>query len=64
VLLVDRDCRTGQDDVFGMTGRRLTRHHRLSGTGWTGRNDDGDTGIFEQNLVQTVRHLFEYAMFF
>jgi hypothetical protein len=58
VLLVDRNSWTRQDDVFGVARCRLTRHHRLSGTGWTGRNDDGDAWVFEQNLVQTVRHSY------
>ena len=58
MLLVDRNSWTRQDDVFGVARCRLTRHHRLSGTGWTGRNDDGDAWVFEQNLVQTVRHSY------
>jgi len=58
MLFVHGDGWARQDDVFGVAGCRLTRHHRLSRAGWTGCDDDRDTWVFEQDLVQTVRHLF------
>ena len=41
-----------------MLGCGVTSHHRLSCTGWTTCNDDGDAWVFEQDLVETVRHSY------
>jgi hypothetical protein len=56
---------SSQNDMTSMLGCRVTRHHRLSCTGWTTCNDDGDAWVFEKNLVQTVCHsYFKNVWFF